>query len=72
MNEKEILNELKKFLKKTDIDLDQSLRNLGIDSLDLLDLILEAEEKFNISIGDDELLSLETVNDIVKVIKDKL
>ncbi len=72
MNDNQILEELKKFLNNKNLKLEDNLRNLGIDSLDLLDLILEAEDKFNIRIEDDELLNLETINDVVKVIKIKL
>ncbi len=72
MNDTQILEELKKFLKNKNLNLNDNLRNLGIDSLDLLDLILEAEDKFDIRIEDDELLNLETINDVVKVIKTKI
>ncbi len=72
MNDNQILEEIKKFLNNKNLKLEDNLRNLGIDSLDLLDLILEAEDKFDIRIEDDELLNLETINDVVKVIKTKL
>ncbi len=71
MSDEKIIEEIKTFLKKDSIKIDDNLRDLGIDSLDLLDFILEAEEKFNIKIEDDELLDLYTISDVVALIKTK-
>ncbi len=71
MSDEKIIEEIKTFLKKDSIKINDNLRDLGIDSLDLLDFILEAEEKFNIKIEDDELLNLNTISDVVALIKTK-
>ena len=47
------------------IKLDTSLQDLGIDSLDVFTLLFELENAFKISIPDDDVRSLKTVNDIV-------
>jgi len=46
--------------------------DLGINSLDLADLVFTCEEKFNITIGDDELQGFTTVGDIVKFLEKKV
>ena len=47
------------------------LRSLGIDSLDLVEIVMEAEEKFDIAFSNDELNNFTTVNDVVNAIKSK-
>ena len=51
------------------IKLDTNLQDLGIDSLDVFTLLFELENAFKISIPDDDVRSLRTVNDIVAGIK---
>jgi acyl carrier protein len=51
------------------IKLDTSLQDLGIDSLDVFTLLFELENAFKISIPDDDVRSLKTVNDIVDGMK---
>jgi acyl carrier protein len=51
------------------IKLDTNLQELGIDSLDVFTLLFELENAFKISIPDDDVRSLRTVNDIVGGIK---
>ncbi|AOG60765.1 acyl carrier protein [Spiroplasma helicoides] len=48
---------------------DSEFRSLGLDSLDLMDMIVQLEEKLNVSLSDDQLLEIKTVNDLVKVIE---
>lgn len=44
--------------------------DLGADSLDLVDLSMSIEEKFNLEVPDDVLDHVRTVGDIVKFIED--
>jgi len=46
-----------------------NLQELGIDSLDVFTLLFELENAFKISIPDDDVRSIRTVNDIVEGIK---
>ena len=48
------------------ITMEASLKDLGLDSLDLLEIVTESEEKFNIRFEDDELVSFKTVGDVVR------
>ena len=53
-------------VKASDITLDAELSgDLGINSLDLADLVLQCEERFGIAIDDDQVHTLITVGDIV-------
>lgn len=51
------------------IKLDTNLQEMGIDSLDVFSLLFELENAFKISIPDDDVRSIKTVNDIVDGIK---
>jgi acyl carrier protein len=51
------------------ISLDTNLQEMGIDSLDVFSLLFELENAFKISIPDDDVRSIKTVNDIVEGIK---
>ena len=51
------------------IALNTNLQDLGIDSLDVFTLLFELENTFKISIPDDDVRSIRTVNDVVDGIK---
>lgn len=46
-----------------------NLQELGIDSLDVFTLLFELENAFQISIPDDDVRSIRTVNDIISGVK---
>ena len=74
MEEKEILKKLEKIISKRTnekINKNSTLKDLGIDSLDVLDLIGEVEDSFNIEVSDDELMNLKNINDIMILLKEK-
>ncbi len=43
---------------------------LNADSLDIVELVMALEEEFNIDIADEEVENIQTIEDIVKYIKD--
>ena len=51
------------------VTLETNLQELGIDSLDVFTLLFELENAFKISIPDDEVRSIRTVNDIIEGIR---
>ena len=56
-----------------DVTMEAELANdLGVNSLELADLILLCEEKFNIVIDDEDLHNFNTVGDIVKYCESKV
>ncbi len=44
------------------------VKDLGVDSLDLVEMLLSMEENFGITISDDQTESIKTVKDIVDII----
>jgi acyl carrier protein len=51
------------------ITLETNLQDLGIDSLDVFTLLFELENAFKISIPDDDVRSIRSVNDVVTGVK---
>jgi acyl carrier protein len=51
------------------ITLETNLQDLGIDSLDVFTLLFELENAFKISIPDDDVRSIRTVNDVVEGVR---
>lgn len=49
----------------------QLIADLGLDSLDLVAMVDDAEERFGIVIDDEELMSIRRVGDIVRAVEEK-
>ena len=71
-----MFEELKKFLveelriNEGDIKMESELAgDLGINSLELADLVYACEEKFNVVIDDEELHNFNTVGDVVNYLE---
>lgn len=45
------------------------INDLGLDSLDIVELVMTLEEKWNIVADDDDIKTLKTVADVVKYIE---
>lgn len=45
------------------------INDLGADSLDLMELIMEMEENFGVEISDEELQNLRTIQDVIDYIR---
>jgi len=62
-------------LEETEVreNLDNPLSGaLGVDSLDFVELLMELESEFNISIPDEEADNCRTLNDFVNVVEKKI
>ncbi len=60
------LNEtIKEDIQAEDLDEETTIESLGADSLDISELIVSLEESLDIEIDDDELLSKETVGEVI-------
>jgi len=67
-------NVLEKFKKKLNIDVvdeAKTLKDYGLDSLDMVELILELEDEYNIKFSDEEMTSLQTISDLIHAIHKK-
>ncbi len=60
-------------IEEDEISLSSELvEDLGADSLDLVDLVMAFEDEFGTKVEDEEIESINTVEDIVKYIKKKM
>lgn len=58
-------------IQPQDITLDTSFKDdLAVDSLDLYDLVMALEEEFNVEMPQDRLAEVETVEDLIKILKE--
>jgi acyl carrier protein len=51
---------------------EDSLSSLGLDSLDLVEVMLEIEETLNITFASEEIGEVSTLGDVLKLIETKL
>jgi len=76
MTREEILTELTKIvsskIKVESIDESSNLSELGFDSLDKAEIIITIEDTFNVEFSEDEMMSIQTVGDLVNFIVKKL
>lgn len=63
-----IFKELKVYTKKS-FDEETLIADLGIDSLDFAELIIDAEETFEVIIDDNKLNDIKTVKDVILLIE---
>lgn len=52
-----------------DVQLEKGLQDLGLDSLDMYEMIYEIETEFGVKIPDTEVANLSTVGDLVSFIE---
>lgn len=61
-------NELGKDRNEITLDSD-IIKDLGLDSLDIVTLIMAVEDEYGFTADDDEIVSLKTVGDVVSYIE---
>lgn len=47
------------------------VKDLGADSLDVVEMLMSLEEEFNITVPEEDAVNIKTVGDIVKMIEEK-
>ena len=72
MKSNEYILKLLKEKTKVKISMDTKISSLDIDSLDFVEMIVETEEKFGLSIPDSKLeeLSDKTIKEIIQIFED--
>ncbi|WP_031489015.1 acyl carrier protein [Ureaplasma canigenitalium] len=75
--ENKIRTAIEKVAKEKKISLnfnkqDTSLKDLGIDSLIAIDLIIKIEEELGVTLDDDVLMKIKTLSDLIEAFKNKL
>lgn len=69
------IEEIRKIFKEkldanpADVQLEKGLQDLGLDSLDMYEMIYEIETEFGVKIPDTEVANLVTVGDLVSFIE---
>ena len=53
-------------------DLESNIRDLGLDSLDLVEMMVEFQEKYNIEIPTEKMNQIKTIKDILDAINQNL
>lgn len=48
------------------------IEDLGADSLDIVEMLMTVEDKFNVSVSDEEAVNMRTVKDIVSLLESKI
>lgn len=70
---KHLVNELEETTNPDQITAESNLRDdLDLNSLQAVNLIMEMEEEFDISISEEELAPIKTIGDVVTAIQKKL
>lgn len=73
MNIEQIVQEaFKDVVKGKEITRETEIKDLGIDSLDLVESLMTIEEKLGIEFADDEMMAFKTVGDVYSVIEKKV
>ncbi len=73
MDYKEKLKEIiAKTSKVKTITPETNLKDLGLDSLDLAEVLMEIEEELNIQLEEDEMINLKTVQDVYNIVEHKI
>lgn len=68
----EIKNKLAKVAHKEVINDNDKIRELGLDSLDVVELLLELEEQYDVHFDDVDMSNLVTVKDLMDEIEKQL
>lgn len=58
-------------LKGKTLTEESNFKDLGIDSLDLVDLVFQMEEALDVQFEDEELLRIKTVGDLIRLVEAK-
>ena len=69
--QEQVLEGLKKVVNGKEVSLESNLKELGLDSLDVVDMLMDLEEKFGIEFENEEMMAFQVVSDIVTAIEKK-
>ena len=74
MTKTELTQMLQKHLKVDleNVSLTTSIRDLNIDSLDFMEILMDVEEEYGVTFSNDELLSMKTLEDLYNVLSRKI
>ncbi len=58
-------------LKGKELTMDSTFKDVGIDSIDLVEIVFEMEEELGVTFEDEDLMNLKTVADLVALVDSK-
>lgn len=61
----------KLLLNKQSLTKETNFKDLGFDSLDCIELLMETEKEFNIQIKNEDWEKVETIQDVINIIPNK-
>ena len=61
-----------KKIKTTNVPLESSLTDLGLDSLDKAEIMIEIEDAFGFEFDEEEMFDVKTVQDLLNLINKKI
>lgn len=67
----EIVNTLKEKLQLTDLDRNATLSSLGLDSLDVVEFILDIEDNYGLKFESSETQKIKVLGDLLDLLKAK-
>jgi acyl carrier protein len=73
MNKEEIISQIKQIALKKNINANDAvfskpLKEIGVDSLSAMSLIIDVEDAFSVTIADDKLTTIKTLNELVDLV----
>ncbi|HBS10709.1 MAG TPA: acyl carrier protein [Firmicutes bacterium] len=71
-NYEKVLENLKTKLKIENLDANATLASLGLDSLDVVEFVLDLEDEYGITFEPSETQDIKTLGDLLRLIKSKL
>ena len=72
VSKEEVLNSIKARLGVEEIDRSATIATYGLDSLDVVEYLLDLEQEYGISFDSEETNSLKSIGDLVDLIESKL
>ena len=72
---KKIVEALSGYIKNKSVKVEGSSQlreELGLDSMDTIELVFQLEENFNIQIPDEDLMELKTVDNVVQYVEKRV
>ena len=70
--EKEVIEVISKVAKGKEVTADSNIKDLGLDSLDVVDMLMDIEDKYNIEFENEEMTSFVTIRDVIASFEKKL
>lgn len=71
MNKEKIYEILKDKFKLDEINDDMKFKDFGVDSISLIEMVMDLEDEFNIEMEDDVIANFSTVGDVVNYFENR-